>query len=444
MENLKKRYQDINDGKIYTFSLEDTLKDMFNFSDFIGVENDSRTFDLRETDNKLCHKGHADTYRKDLSRAAKSTEDVPDAFVWYTLAKTNQLKDVNQQVMGRDIIMQMEKDHIKEQQQKLQKSKDEEAQDQRKMIDHLKKKIKEVENENKRMAEIVEMIYRTRNECKSKLDDTMMQRFLSVTDKLQGAEQKVFELTKNIEDQNRDKETAAAKLDKLEKENEYLVNQLRSNEIKMELLNNSHETERKKHESAMKCMHARCSENEIELEKHKNAHFNLLLQLDRVHNYSRISMEETALFDKTFIEQKLEDERVIEEDLAEVTTNVIKKFASAKDRHGVIKSFKKRIEKGSSPSLFGNDFLSDEDSHMERFPTALHEHKDNKQYNERLEESKTTKNCHNKTEKNTNVFNISMNIAKSNVSFIDKKEERTLRLNGGNSDHKAIEGKDQL
>lgn len=53
-------------------------------------------------------------------------------------------------------------------------------------------------------------------------------------------------------------------------------------------------------------------------------------------------MEETALFDNTFIEQKLEDERAKEEDLAEVTTNIIKKFASAKDRHGVIKSFQKR------------------------------------------------------------------------------------------------------
>ncbi|XP_071128184.1 uncharacterized protein MCAP_0864-like [Mytilus edulis] len=269
-------------------------------------------------------------------------------------------------------------------------------------------------------------------------------RFLSMTDKLQEAEQKTIELTKSIDDQNQDKETASAKLKNLENENEYLVHQLRSNETKIKLLHTSHETERNKHKSAMKRMHARCAENEIELEKLKNAHFDLLLQIERVHNYSRISMEETALFDKTFIEQKLEDERTKEEDLAEVTTNIIKKFASAKERHGVIKSFQKRIEKSSCPCPFGNDVLSDEDSHMERFPTAIHEHRDNKQYNERLEESKTTKNCHNKTEKNTNVFNISMNIAKSNVSFIDKKEERTLCLNGGSSDHKAIEGKEQL
>lgn len=52
-------------------------------------------------------------------------------------------------------------------------------------------------------------------------------RFLSMTDKLQGAEQRVIDLTKTINLQNQDTVTASAKLDKLEKENEYLVNQLR-------------------------------------------------------------------------------------------------------------------------------------------------------------------------------------------------------------------------
>lgn len=52
-------------------------------------------------------------------------------------------------------------------------------------------------------------------------------RFLSVTDKLQGAKQRVIDLTKTIDYQNQDKVTASEKLDKLEKENEYLVNQLR-------------------------------------------------------------------------------------------------------------------------------------------------------------------------------------------------------------------------
>lgn len=58
--------------------------------------------------------------------------------------------------------------------------------------------------------------------------------------------------------------------------------------------------------------------------------------------YFRRSIEESALVDKTFIDQRLEDERAKEEHLAEETTYVINKFTSAKDRHEVIKSFKRR------------------------------------------------------------------------------------------------------
>ncbi|CAC5415455.1 MYH [Mytilus coruscus] len=271
-------------------------------------------------------------------------------------------------------------------------------------------------------------------------------RTLDEANKVQEAEQRVMELSKIIDAQTQDEKTDTAKLDKLDKENKDLENQQRSNEHEVELLYNSLETERSQHESAMKRLHVRCTKMETELKKYKDAHFNLLLKLDQVHNYSKISVEESAsaLFDKTFIEQKLKDERTKEEDLAEETTYIINKFASAKDRHGLIKSLKKRIEKESCPSPADNEIQSDEDSDIEYNTTVRNAYSDIKYWNERLTENNTTTNCHNKREKNTNVFNINMNIADSKVSFIDKAEEQMLSLNGGSRDHKAIEGKEKL
>ncbi|VDI25894.1 Hypothetical predicted protein, partial [Mytilus galloprovincialis] len=269
--------------------------------------------------------------------------------------------------------------------------------------------------------------------------DDLTTRLLNKTDKLQVAEQKVIELTKSMNDQKQDKETSLAKLDQLDKENKDLENQLRSNEIELELLKTSIETERNKHESAMEWLHVRCTEMESELKRYKDAHFNLLLKLDSVHNYSKISIEESALVDKTFIDQRLEDERAKEEHLAEETTYVINKFTSAKDRHEVIKSFKRRIEKESCSSPANNQISPDNDSGIEYDTTVSHTYCDIKYCKERLAENNTTTNCHNKREKNINVFNINMNIADSKVSFIDKTEEQMLSLNGGSDNHQAIE-----
>ncbi|CAC5398541.1 unnamed protein product [Mytilus coruscus] len=77
-------------------------------------------------------------------------------------------------------------------------------------------------------------------------------RFLNETDKVQVAEQRTKELAKIIDDQKLDKETALAKLDKLDKDKTDLENQLRLKEKEVELLYNSIETERNQHESAMK------------------------------------------------------------------------------------------------------------------------------------------------------------------------------------------------
>lgn len=76
--------------------------------------------------------------------------------------------------------MQMENDQLQEQLQKLTKIKDAEAQDQRNMIAHLKKKMAEVENENNRNAKTAERFHRRRNEYKQQLNPTLMQRYANV------------------------------------------------------------------------------------------------------------------------------------------------------------------------------------------------------------------------------------------------------------------------
>lgn len=74
--------------------------------------------------------------------------------------------------------MQTEIDQLQEQLQKLKKIKDAEAQDQRKMIDYLMKKMAEVENDKNRNANSWGMLNRRKNEYKQQqLKSTLIQRY---------------------------------------------------------------------------------------------------------------------------------------------------------------------------------------------------------------------------------------------------------------------------
>lgn len=94
----------------------------------------------------------------------------------YTVTN-NHFKDEIHEFDEKYVRIIREKDHLHEQLQTLKKIKDAEFQDQRKMIDHLKKKMAEVENENDINAKSAEMFHRKRNYCEQQLKATMMQRY---------------------------------------------------------------------------------------------------------------------------------------------------------------------------------------------------------------------------------------------------------------------------
>ncbi|CAG2208376.1 unnamed protein product [Mytilus edulis] len=172
--------------------VEDLIKCLLEENDFVVEDNDVTTFDLRldkakhnldnakqqmelmVEENKSLKATIENKNKHILETENKAAKDAKAAFVLYTNSN-NQLKDVIHQANKNHVKMQMEKDQLQEQLQKLTKIKNAEAKDQRKMIDHLKKKMAEVENENNKNAKTAERSHRRKNECKQQLKATLMQ-----------------------------------------------------------------------------------------------------------------------------------------------------------------------------------------------------------------------------------------------------------------------------